>query len=128
MGAGAPAPRTRGSPDPDQESAPSGQNELGGHVEFPGEWADLRDGEAVEKLVQATKPSAVIHLAAVLPPLSEAPGTPTEAVNRDGTRNLIQALTQRAPSARVVLASSYAVYGPRHPGAPGPDGDRKSVV
>ena len=89
---------------------------------FEVQWADLRDGEAVEKLVQATKPSAVIHLAAVLPPLSEAPGTPTEAVNRDGTRNLIQALTQRAPSARVVLASSYAVYGPRHPGAPGPDG------
>lgn len=89
---------------------------------FTVQWADLRDGEAVARLVQASRPSAVIHLAAVLPPFSEAPGAPTEAVNRDGTRNLTQALTQHAPSARVVLASSYAVYGPQHPGAPGPDG------
>jgi len=56
---------------------------------------------------------AVIHLAAIIPPLADDHPELAEAVNLGGTRTLIATLEQRAPSAFLVFASSVSVYGDR---------------
>ncbi|MBD3205791.1 NAD-dependent epimerase/dehydratase family protein [Candidatus Bathyarchaeota archaeon] len=50
----------------------------------------------------------IIHLAAVLPPMSERDKELTERVNVEGTSNLIAA---SAENAKILLASSISVYG-----------------
>ncbi|MCA9536220.1 MAG: NAD-dependent epimerase/dehydratase family protein [Myxococcales bacterium] len=96
------------------------RSEHGAHLETV--WLDLRDREAVARVVVKARPSAIIHLAAVLPPFSEAPDAPVDAVNRGGTAALLAAAHSAGLHTRFVLASSYSVYGAQHPGAPGPDG------
>lgn len=52
-----------------------------------------------------------IHLAAIIPPLSdEKPGL-ARKVNVDGTRNIIQLLQKTSPDAFLLFSSSIAVYG-----------------
>jgi len=53
----------------------------------------------------------VFHLAALLPPRSEANSALTMKVNVEGTRNVIEALKDR-PEAPLILASSISTYGP----------------
>ena len=53
----------------------------------------------------------VIHLAAILPPHSERDRSQTMSVNVGGTENLIGALQQESPDARLVFSSSVCVYG-----------------
>ena len=55
----------------------------------------------------------VVHLAAIIPPLSEDNRSLTQRVNIDGTRMLLDALTPGVP---IIFASSVATYGnPRDP-------------
>jgi len=70
-------------------------------------WGDLRDARLVERAVQGQ--DAVVHLAFLLPPMSERAGG--RAVNVEASRALIGALEARGPSARFLFASSYAVFG-----------------
>jgi nucleoside-diphosphate-sugar epimerase len=49
-----------------------------------------------------------VHLAAVMPPLSEADNPLARSVNIEGTRNLLQALNPDVP---IIFASSAAIYG-----------------
>lgn len=53
----------------------------------------------------------VVHLAALLPPVSQRERAHTLAVNVGGTRTLIEAMHTRAPAARLVFSSSVVVYG-----------------
>jgi nucleoside-diphosphate-sugar epimerase len=52
----------------------------------------------------------VVHLAAILPPRSEASRDLTMKVNVEGTRNIIEALNGR-PYVPLILASSVSTYG-----------------
>jgi len=54
---------------------------------------------------------AVLHLAAILPPHSEARRDRTIAVNVGGTEKLLKAIREVYPEARVVFSSSVSVYG-----------------
>lgn len=54
---------------------------------------------------------AVVHLAAILPPVADARPQLARSVNVDGTRNLVEAIARVCPSARVVFSSSVSVYG-----------------
>lgn len=61
---------------------------------------------------------AVIHLAAVIPPKADRFPEEARLVNVEGTRNLLACLLRRAaadgtPPARLIFASSVAVYGDR---------------
>ncbi len=78
---------------------------------------DVRDADAVERLVTVVRPSVVVHLAGVthLPKVLEAPAEAFQ-VNVVGTRNVLEAVRRHAPAARVLLVSSAAVYG-----SPSPD-------
>ncbi len=60
---------------------------------------------------------AVIHLAAIIPPLADRKPRLAEQVNVLGTENLVRALEKLPESPRFVYTSSIAVYGDRveHP-------------
>jgi len=67
---------------------------------------DLRDGAALARACAGA--DWVVHLAAIMPPLSETRRELAQSVNVDGTRALLRAMP---PEAKLVLASSVATYG-----------------
>jgi nucleoside-diphosphate-sugar epimerase len=78
-------------------------------------WADLTDPAAVERLVAEVSPSAIVHLAAIIPPpLYRNPGL-ARKVNVDATVALVRAAEAQQSPPRFVQASSNAVYGSRNP-------------
>jgi nucleoside-diphosphate-sugar epimerase len=70
---------------------------------------DLRDITFVQQAVEGCE--WVVHLAAILPPASEADRERTLSVNVGGTKNLIDALQAAGECAPLVFASSVATYG-----------------
>ncbi len=85
---------------------------------------DLRDGDAVRRLVLDVRPGAIAHLAAkagVRPSIAE-PSTYAE-VNVVGTVHLLDAACRLAERPRFVYASSSSVYGDRA-GGPFRESDR----
>ena len=72
-------------------------------------FGDLRKADDVLRAVAGQ--DAVIHLAAILPPVSDAHPDLCEAVNIGGTANLIAALRSATTEAALVLASSTSVMG-----------------
>ncbi len=76
---------------------------------------DLTDPQAVEALLDEVRPSAVIHLAAVIPPLCYSRPAVARAVNVDATRHLLDACAGLERPPRFVQASSVAVHGSRNP-------------
>jgi nucleoside-diphosphate-sugar epimerase len=74
-------------------------------------FGDLGNEDAV---VQACKEKdAVIHLAAIIPPLADDNHALAEKVNVRGTRNLINGIQKYSPSAFLLYSSSISVYGDR---------------
>jgi nucleoside-diphosphate-sugar epimerase len=72
------------------------------HV-FPGDICDQSDAvQAADGVDWA------VHLAAIMPPLSEENTELAERINNEGTRNLLKALKPEIP---IVFASSVATYG-----------------
>ena len=82
-------------------------------VEF--RWADLTDRATVNDLVSTIRPEAIVHLAAVIPPLCYARRDVARAVNVDATGSLVAAAAALSEPPRFVQASSVAVYGARNP-------------
>ena len=76
------------------------------HVLF----GDLRKAEDVSRAVVGQ--DLVLHLAAILPPVSDAHPDLCHAVNVGGTANLIAALQGSETKASLVLVSSASVMGP----------------
>jgi nucleoside-diphosphate-sugar epimerase len=74
-------------------------------------WGDLTDPASVEEAVVDC--DAVIHLAAVLPPLADDNPRLAWKVNVEGTDNLLKALAGRPVPAFFLYASSVAIYGDR---------------
>lgn len=74
-------------------------------------WADLRVPGSFDAAVRGA--DAVIHLAAIIPPLADRQPALAEAVNVQGTANLIDALQRCAPEAFLLFTSSVSVYGDR---------------
>jgi UDP-glucuronate 4-epimerase len=75
---------------------------------------DIRDAEAVKRLVDQARPDVIVHLAARagVRPSIEAPALYT-AVNVQGTVHLLEAASRIEPRPRFVYASSSSVYGDR---------------
>jgi GDPmannose 4,6-dehydratase len=75
---------------------------------------DVRDAAACNEAVRRLKPQQVFHLAAISS-VARAAQDPLAAVdsNGQGTLNLLEALRQRGPQARFVLASSGEIFVPR---------------
>ncbi|MBB3457281.1 GDP-4-dehydro-6-deoxy-D-mannose reductase [Rhizobium sp. BK313] len=83
-----------------------------GHGEVSGLTADVADKSQAMALVETSRPSAIIHLAAIAAP-SDARKAPDRAwdVNFRGTMNLAYALMEFAPDARFIFAGSSEAYG-----------------
>ncbi|WIM90037.1 NAD(P)-dependent oxidoreductase [Candidatus Mycobacterium wuenschmannii] len=78
-------------------------------------WADLTDPQAVSELLQAVSPSAIIHLAAIIPPVCYARPELARRVNIDATGLLIDTAAALPNPPRFIQASSVAAYGARNP-------------
>ena len=78
-----------------------------GQIEI--QWGDIRDTEAVRAAVQDRE--AIVHLAAILPPLSDEQPAEAKQVNVGGTRNLIEAAKAQAKPPKFFLASSFDLFG-----------------
>ncbi len=75
-------------------------------------WADLTDPAAVEMLLAEVSPAAVIHLAAVIPPLCYAkPPQLAYKVNVGATANIVKALEAHPNPARLVQAPASRCMG-----------------
>jgi CDP-paratose 2-epimerase len=77
--------------------------------------ADVRDAEAVTRVVAETRPDLVLHLAAQVA-VTTSVANPREdfEINALGTFNVLEAVRQRAPEAFVINASTNKVYGKMH--------------
>lgn len=64
-------------------------------------------------LEQITNIDAVIHLAAIIPPLADEVPELAKKVNTGGTQNLIKHLERHSPNAFFMYSSSISVYGDR---------------
>ena len=74
-------------------------------------WGDLRVPGSFDEAARGVE--AVIHLAAIIPPLADRQPALAEAVNVQGTANLIETLQRCAPDAFLLYSSSVSVYGDR---------------
>lgn len=70
---------------------------------------DITDAATVAQAVDGV--GAVMHLAALLPPASEANRDRTFAINVEGTATIIRAMEAGAPDAVLVFSSSVSTYG-----------------
>ena len=70
---------------------------------------DITEADSMKEAMDGV--SAVIHLAALLPPLAEKDRRRTFSVNVDATRRLAEALNRSAPRAPFVFSSSVSTYG-----------------
>jgi nucleoside-diphosphate-sugar epimerase len=70
---------------------------------------DITNPITVARAVQGA--SAVLHLAALLPPASEANRERTFAINVQGTAHILQAMAAHARDAVLVFSSSVSTYG-----------------
>jgi nucleoside-diphosphate-sugar epimerase len=78
-------------------------------------WTDLTDPEAVTALLRDVSPAAIIHLAAIIPPVCYARPALARRVNVDATGFLLDAAKTLPTPPRFVQASSVAAYGARNP-------------
>jgi nucleoside-diphosphate-sugar epimerase len=78
-------------------------------------WADLTSPADVETMLSAVAPTAIIHLAAIIPPFCYARPRLAQEVNVDATASLVKAASTLPRPPRFVQASSVAVYGARNP-------------
>lgn len=72
---------------------------------------DVRDKNELSAWIKRTRPTHVLHLAAVVP-IAKVNSNPLEAydVNTVGTNNVLQVLSDHAPDAWFMLASTSHVY------------------
>jgi nucleoside-diphosphate-sugar epimerase len=76
---------------------------------------DLTKPDQVDAMVAEVSPTAIVHLAACIPPMCYANRSLARAVNVDATAALVRAASRMPSPPRFVHASSMAVYGSRNP-------------
>jgi nucleoside-diphosphate-sugar epimerase len=72
-------------------------------------WGDIRDAAAVAGATAGV--DVVLHLAAIIPPVSEERPEEARAVNVDGTRNVVAACQGQPRPPRLLFASTFDVHG-----------------
>jgi nucleoside-diphosphate-sugar epimerase len=77
-------------------------------------WGDLCDPIAVRGALRGPAQccQAIIHLAAVIPPLSDEDPELAQRVNVDGTRHLLEAAQALEPQPHFLFASTFDLFGP----------------
>ena len=70
---------------------------------------EVTDAQAITAALKGAQ--AVIHLAALMPPKSEADREVTWRINVEGTRNIVDVISSLDPSIQLIFSSSVATYG-----------------
>ncbi len=83
-------------------------NSLGSDLETV--WGDITQPDSVKKAVNGV--DAVVHMAGLVQPLTEAKPELATRVNVEGTRTVVNSIKERAEKIPFVFTSSAAVYGP----------------
>jgi nucleoside-diphosphate-sugar epimerase len=78
-------------------------------------WADLTDPDQVQRLISGVAPAAIIHLAAIIPPLIYRSAKLARRVNVEATATMVRVAEAQPTPPRFVQASSNAVFGARNP-------------
>jgi nucleoside-diphosphate-sugar epimerase len=78
-------------------------------------WGDLTDRASVMSALAACRPSAIAHVAAIIPPLSVINPDLAYRVNVGGMENLTSVAQILGGVERFVFVSSYSVHGPCNP-------------
>ena len=82
--------------------------ELGDEAEVV--WGDITSQECVRQAADGI--DAVVHMAGILPPVSEERPELAKRVNVEGTRVLVDILREREKRVPLLFTSSVAVFGP----------------
>jgi nucleoside-diphosphate-sugar epimerase len=80
---------------------------LGDKVEVA--WGDIRKSEDLASAVKGI--DAVIHLAFLLPPLTDTKPELARDINVGGTQKLIEAMKKVSPKSKIIFSSSFTVFG-----------------
>jgi len=96
--------------------------ELGGRAEVV--WGDITRADSVREALDGV--DAVVHMAAILPPVADQNPELARKVNVGGTRLLVDLLKERGGHVPLVFTSSVAVFGPS-PGVAEPISPEKHV-
>ncbi len=72
-------------------------------------WGDIQDERVVESALGGVE--AVVHLAAIIPPMTDQNPRLAYGVNVNGTRNLVNAASKQEKRVRFIFTSTYDVYG-----------------
>lgn len=72
---------------------------------------DIRSRALVDEAIKAFQPDWVFHLAALIPGPAATHAEDFVSVNVTGTLNVLEAVRAHVPAARVLVASSSAIYG-----------------
>lgn len=94
--------------------------------EFEIKWGDIRDCATVHDIVQGME--CIVHLAAILPPLSESKPDLAWTVNVEGTRLLLEEAKKTGLNPKFIYASSIATYGHNKGEGPPKTADDPQVV
>jgi nucleoside-diphosphate-sugar epimerase len=73
-------------------------------------WGDITSADSVRQALDSV--DAVIHMAGILPPVTEANPDLAEKVNVRGTRTLVDAIRATGKRVPFIFTSSVAVFGP----------------
>jgi len=74
-------------------------------------WGDLRDPKETETAVKGV--DAILHFAAVIPPLADEKPEMAKAINTGGTKNILDAIKKHNKDIKLIYTSSISVYGDR---------------
>ena len=86
--------------------------ELSSNGNFETVWGDISNPADCEKIVEDI--DSILHLAAIIPPLSEIDGDLVKKINIVGTKNLIDAAKKSGKNPKFFFASSVTVHGVKH--------------
>lgn len=88
--------------------------ELGKSAPFNMIWGDLTKPQSVQSALELSRPDVLVHVAAIIPPLSCRNPSLAHKVNVRGTELLLRQAELQGID-RFVFVSSYSVYGPCNP-------------
>ncbi|GCE32195.1 3-beta hydroxysteroid dehydrogenase [Dictyobacter alpinus] len=72
-------------------------------------WGDITDPKTVQEAVAGQ--DLIIHLAAILPPATDANPAKAETVNVGGTRNVLNAARSQDRQPKIIFSSSFDLFG-----------------
>ncbi len=79
-------------------------------------WGDILDKNSIHEALQDV--DAIIHTAAIIPPLSEKNPELAKKINVGGTQNLLEEAEKSTTVKQIIFASSVSVHGSQKPSNP----------